>query len=64
MLYLSSLREVSVFGVILVRIFPHSNWIQRSIPYLSVFSPNAGKYGPELLRIQRLFTLRKQIQIT
>ena len=24
--------------------------------YLSVFSPNAGKYGPEKLQIQRLFT--------
>ena len=25
-------------------------------PYLSVFSLNAGKYGPELLRIRTLFT--------
>ena len=25
-------------------------------PYLSVFSSNAGKYGPELLRIRTLFT--------
>ena len=24
--------------------------------YLSVFSPNAGKYGPEKLRIRTLFT--------
>ena len=24
--------------------------------YLSVFSPNAGKYGPEKLRIRILFT--------
>ena len=39
--------KVFVFGVILVRIFPHSDWIQRDIPYLSVFSPSAGKYGPE-----------------
>ena len=31
----------------LVRIFPHSDWIQRDTPYLSVFSPNVGKYGPE-----------------
>ena len=37
----------SIFGVILVRIFPHSDWIRRDIPYLSVFSPNVGKYGPE-----------------
>ena len=31
----------------LVCIFPHSDWIRRYTPYLSVFSPNAGKYGPE-----------------
>ena len=65
--------KVSVFGIFLVRIFPHldwiwrdtlypvfiwteygeilcirySDWIRRDSPYLSVFSPNAGKYGPE-----------------
>ena len=32
----------------LVRIFPYSDWIRRDTPYLSVFSPNAGK---EILRI-------------
>ena len=37
----------SVFGVFLVRIFSHSDWIGRDTPYLSIFSPNAGKYGPE-----------------
>ena len=31
----------------LVRIFPHSHWIRRDTPYLSVFSLNAGKYGAE-----------------
>ena len=31
----------------LVRIFPHSDWIRKDTSYLSVFSPNAGKYGPE-----------------
>ena len=31
----------------LVCIFPHSDWIRRDTPYLSVFGPNAGKYGPE-----------------
>ena len=31
--------KVSMFGVILVRIFPHSGWIRRNTPYLSV-SPN------------------------
>ena len=35
-----TLREVSVFGVFLVRIFPHSK-------YLSVFSLNRGKDAPE-----------------
>ena len=25
-------------------------------PYLSIFNPNAGKYGPEKLRIRMLFT--------
>ena len=37
---------MSVFGVFLIRIFPHSDWIRRDMKYLSVFSPNAGKYGP------------------
>ena len=33
--------------VFLVRIFPHSDWIRRDTPCLSVFSPNSGKYGLE-----------------
>ena len=37
--------KVSLFGVFLARIFP-----------LSIFSPSAGKYGPENLRIRTLFT--------
>ena len=32
----------------LTRILPHSDWIRRDTSYLSVFSPNAGKYGPEI----------------
>ena len=28
-------------------IFPHSDWIRRDTEYFSVFSTNAGKYGPE-----------------
>ena len=40
----------------LVRIFPHLNWIRRDTEYLSLFSPNVGKYGPEKLRIWTLFT--------
>ena len=39
--------KVSVFGIILVRIFPHSDWIWRDATYLFVFSPNAGKCGSE-----------------
>ena len=39
-----------VFGIFLVRIFPHSDW------YLFVSSPNSGKYGPEKSRIRTLFT--------
>ena len=31
----------------LVLIFPHTDWIGRDTKCLSVFSPNAGKYGPE-----------------
>ena len=44
---LTTAWKVSVFGVILVRIFPHLDWIQRDASYLSVFSPDMGKYGPE-----------------
>ena len=35
--------------------FPHSDLIRRDIPDLSAFSPHAGKYGPEKLRIRTLF---------
>ena len=31
----------------LVYIFLHSDWIRRDTEYLSVFSPNKEKYGPE-----------------
>ena len=37
----------SVFRLSLVSIFPHLNWIQRDTEYLSVFSANAKKCGPE-----------------
>ena len=44
----TSLRESCLnTKFFLVRIFPHLDWIRRDTPYLSVFSPNAGKYGPE-----------------
>ena len=48
--------KVSEFRVFLVCIFPHSNWIPWDTLYLSVFSPNVGKYGPEKLRIRTFFT--------
>ena len=44
-IYVLIAKKVSVFEVILVHISQN----------LSVFSSNAGKYGPEWLRIQRLF---------
>ena len=49
-------KKVSVFGVILVRIFPHADWIRRDTLNLSIFSPNAGKYGSEQLWILTIFT--------
>ena len=49
--------KVTVFRVILVRIFPHSDWIRRHARYPSVVSPNAKKYGPELLQVRIPFTM-------
>ena len=48
--------KLSLFGVFQVRIFPHSNWPQIDTLYLSVFSPNAGKYGLKNFRIWTLLT--------
>ena len=53
-IFLPNAWKVSVFRVFLVHIFPHLDWIRRYIPYLSLFSPNAQKYGPEKSRIQTL----------
>ena len=39
--------KVFVFEVFLVRIYPHSDWIQGDTSYFSVIFPNAGKYGSE-----------------
>ena len=41
----------------MVDIFPHLDRIQRDTEteYLSVFSPNRGKYGPEKLKVWTLF---------
>ena len=35
---------------------PQKGSVDFFTPYLSVFSPNTGKYGPEKLRIRTLFT--------
>ena len=40
--------------------YSHLDWIQGDTLYLSVFSPNAGKCGPEILRIRSLFTQWKK----
>ena len=50
--------KVYVFEVVLVRIFPHSDWIQRDTKYLSVLSLSAWKYRPEQKRIRTIFTHR------
>ena len=52
---LDTAQTVYVFGVILVRVFPHSDWIRRETECLFVFNPNAGKYRPKYLRIRTLF---------
>ena len=40
---------------LLFRIFPHSGWIRRDTEYLSVVSPNVGKYWPEKAQYCALF---------
>ena len=40
----------------LVRIFLDSDWIKIFTEWISVFSPNTGKYGPKKLCIWTLFT--------
>ena len=36
--------------------FPALNWTQRFTLYISIFSPNVGKYRPEKLRLRTLLT--------
>ena len=52
---------MSVFGIFLVRILPHSDWIRIDTPYPSVFSTNAGKDGPENSKYGHF--LRSEFQI-
>ena len=51
--------KVHIFGIFLVPIFSHSDWIRIVTLYLSVFSPNARKCGPEKLRTRTFFTQYK-----
>ena len=53
---------MSLFGVFLFCIFPQSERIWRDTPYLSVFSPNAGRSRIEKLRIQTLVTQWKSVK--
>ena len=46
--------KLSIFEVFLVCIFQDLDWIRRYTAYLSIFSPNAWKYGPEKLQIRIL----------
>ena len=40
-------KQTKIPSFFLVCIFSHSDWILRDAEYISVFSPNTGKYGPE-----------------
>ena len=46
----------------LVHTFPRSDRIRRDTEYLSVFSPNVGKYGPELTPYLDTFHAAKTIR--
>ena len=48
--------EVFIFGVFLVRIFPHLDWIRKGMEYLSIFSPNVVNYRPGNIQIRALST--------
>ena len=43
--FVKSVRIRSYSGPNFSRIFPHSDWIRRDTPYLSVISSDAGKFG-------------------
>ena len=50
-----SWENSSVFGVILIRIFPHSDWIRRDTEYLRIQS-ECGKMQTRIIPIWTLFT--------
>ena len=53
---LHSLRKKCInTELFLVRIFLYSDLIRRDTPYLSVFSPNTGKYGPKIIPFLETF---------
>ena len=63
--------KVSKYGVFLVCIFAHSDWIRRDTEYLSIFNPNAGKYRPDKTphldtfhTVLRLLTLSRGVERT
>ena len=59
--YKHCVKSVQNPELFLVPVFPHSDWIQRDILYFSVFSPNAGKYRPEITPYYDTFHAREQL---
>ena len=43
--------------------FRHTHWMRRDTMYLSAFSLNAGKYGPEKVQIRPFFTQWKSSKL-
>ena len=57
-------REVCLnTEILLVCIFPFLNRIGRGTSYLSVFRPNAGKYGPEKTLYLKTFHIVTNLKI-
>ena len=57
--------KLHVYGIFLLRIFPHLDWIRRDTLYtlyLSVFTPNTAKCELEKFCIRTLFTQRYTTQ--
>ena len=54
-------KNIQRDGAFLIRIFPYLDWTRRFSLYISVFSPNAGKYRLEKLRIRTLFVQCKLV---
>ena len=58
-IFLKTAGKVSVLWVILVRIFPHSDWIRTDTLYLSVFSINMDTFYAV-----GFYDVRRQLRIT